>query len=75
MQKKRAAEDQGRLLEFLERELAYARTERYRSALVWDLARELHRFGCKAVITPTGREFDPTLGGGPDFRIDFEPLE
>jgi hypothetical protein len=27
------------------------------------------------VITPVGRDFDPALGGGPDFRIDFEPLE
>jgi hypothetical protein len=76
MQKTRVADDEtGRLLELLDRELTPMRTERYRMALVWDLARELHRFGCKAVITPTGREFDPTLGGGPDFRIDFEPLE
>jgi hypothetical protein len=64
-------EDNVRLLELLDRELTPYRLERYHGALVRDLARELHRFGCKAVITPLG-DVDP---GAPDFRIDFEPLE
>jgi hypothetical protein len=65
------AESNGRLLELLERELGHYRAERYRNESLVVLARELHRFGCTATITPIGYDEHDE----PMFRLEFAPLE
>jgi hypothetical protein len=68
--------DDTRRVDLLSEEVAMYRTERYRCSTIYELARDLHRFGVKAVITPCMpwspviEQSDPCV-----FRVDFEPLE
>jgi hypothetical protein len=61
------AAQQGRLLEILRLELASGHVNR----TLHELARDLLRCQCRAIITPV----DIVDRVGAKFRIDFEPLE